>query len=84
MSMSFGKALAWGLALSLVATVALLVVGFVGGVSLSVPGVVELSSANDGAPQSEMSFNPLAVVLLALVVASMLWGLGKVRARSHA
>ena len=71
--MSFKRALAWGLAVAFVATAGVLLVGFLGRLTINLPGFVEVSSSTEGAPQTELQFNPLAPLLLAIVLAVVIW-----------
>ena len=74
--MSFRKALAWGIGLAVVATAGVLLVGFLGRMTISLPGFVEVSSSTEGAPQTELQFNPLAPLLLAVGLAVVIWLVG--------
>lgn len=76
--MTFRRALGWGLAIAFVATAGVLLVGFLGRLTIDLPGVVELHSSVEGAPQTELQFNPLAPLVLAIVVAVVIWLVGRV------
>jgi hypothetical protein len=82
--MTFMKALGWGVAAALVATAGVLLVGFLGGVTIDLPGVVELTSSSEGAPQAELRFNPLAPLLLAIVLAAIIWLVGRLTGKRRA
>jgi hypothetical protein len=78
--MSLNRSLGWGLALALVATVLTLLVGFVAGADLKIPGILEMSSssANDR-PATEFFFNPLAPLALAVILGLIIWSAARAR-----
>ena len=79
--MTFTMALGIGLTVAFVTTVVAIVVGFVAQLDLSVPGVIEISSTTAGAPSTEVFFNPLAPMLMALLVALLMWAMARLHAR---
>jgi hypothetical protein len=80
--MSVGRALAWGFIAAIAATLALLAVSFFGRLDLDLPGIVAVtSSGSAGPPQTSLVFNPLATIALALVLATILWSVSRVRRR---
>lgn len=80
--MSLSKAVLWGFVTSAVVTFVVLMVAFTARLDLEVPGVVSVDSTSEaGAPATNLTFNPLATVLLALVLAVLLWGAGRLRSR---
>jgi hypothetical protein len=80
MPMSLNRSMAWGFVLALGATVITLVVGFIAGAGFSIPGVVEMSSSTAGGGQStSFSFNPLAPLLLAVLLGLLIWSVSRAR-----
>jgi amino acid permease len=84
MSMSFNRSLGWGLVLALAATVVVLVVGFIVGAGFNIPGVMEMSSSSSGGEQTtEFYFNPLAPLLLAIIIGLVIWAVSRARDSSE-
>lgn len=80
MHISLNRSLGWGLALALLATVATLIVGFIVGAGFNIPGIMEMSSASsDNKPTTEFFFNPLAPLMLAVVLGLVIWSVGRAR-----
>jgi hypothetical protein len=79
--MTFNKALGIGLTVAFMTTFVAVIVAFIGQLELSVPGVIEISSTQSGAPSTAFYFNPLAPLLLALLVAVVTWGVARLRTR---
>ena len=79
--MTFGRAFVWGLALTFAMTVIVGMVGFLGGVTIALPGFIELSSSADGVPRTELQLNPLVPLLLAVALATVLWLVGRATRR---
>jgi hypothetical protein len=86
MPVSVGRALGWGFAVALAATVAMFTAAFTGGLDIDLPGILEVNSSpeTDGPPQTSMLFNPLAPVVLALAVAALIWSVSRIRHRARA
>jgi uncharacterized membrane protein YphA (DoxX/SURF4 family) len=75
---SFTKSLSWGVTLAILITVVAVLVAFVTGAEMSVPGFLEIESDQGaGRPSTEFFFNPLGLVLLGLVLAVVIWGAGR-------
>jgi hypothetical protein len=81
--MNVARAIVWGLIVSMVVTAVGLTTAFVTRQNLTWPGILELSSSPGPRPETEMFVNPLAPVVLALLVAAVLWAVGRMRARSR-
>ena len=78
--MTLNRSLGWGLVLAIAATVILLVVGFIAGAGFEVPGVMEMSSSTSGGGQTtEFFFNPLATLLLAVLIGFGIWAVSRAR-----
>lgn len=75
--MSLDRSLGWGLLLAFLATV-LTLVGFLAGVKVNVPGVIEISSSSsNGGATAEL--NLLAPLALAVVLGLVIWSAYRVR-----
>jgi hypothetical protein len=82
--LTFGHAVSIGVALALVITVAAIAAAFVLQLSVDVPGVLQIAPGGNGAPSTAFVFNPLATMVLALVIALAIWlPVRLTRARSH-
>jgi hypothetical protein len=80
MPMTLNRSLGWGLVLAIAATVVVLVVGFIVGAGFEIPGVVEMSSSSSGGEQTtEFYFNPLAPLLLAVILGLTIYAVGRAR-----
>lgn len=77
--MKIGKAIVWGAISAVVAIIVILVVGFVFGLNITIPGLLTLSSASSGAPHTETWFNPLGVIGLIVILSAVFWLLGRIR-----
>lgn len=75
--MSFVKSIAAGLGLALATAFGIVMVGFIAQADIEIPGVVRITSGSDSAPQSSLMFNPIAVIVLALVLGFVIWFLGR-------
>jgi amino acid permease len=83
MPMTFNRSLGWGFVLALAITAVTLIVGFMVGGGFEIPGVVEMSSSSGGGRQeTEFFFNPLAPLLLAVILGLGIWAVGRARS-SH-
>lgn len=81
--MTVARAFTWGFVVAVAATIVLLAVGFIGQLDLDIPGVVGISSSSTGGPpQTSLTFNPLATVVLGIVLAGVVWVIGRLRARN--
>jgi hypothetical protein len=79
--MSVVKAIAWGFAGAVVATVLVLMAGFLFGLNLDIPGFVVISSASSGTPNTELRFSPFATLGLAVLLSTAFWMIGRFRRR---
>lgn len=85
MAISVGRALGWGVTVAVVTTVATLAVSFLGRLDISVPGVLEVTSSDSAdRPETSFVFNPLATIVFALLLATLIWGVGQIRSRRRA
>jgi hypothetical protein len=82
--LTFGHAVSIGVVLALAITVAAIVAAFVLRLSVDVPGVLQIAPSGEGAPSTAFVFNPLATVVLAVLIALAVWvPVRLARARSH-
>jgi hypothetical protein len=80
MPMTLNRSLGWGLVLAVAATVVVLVIGFIAGAGFEIPGVVEMSSSSSGGEKTtEFYFNPLAPLLLAVVLGLAIYAIGRAK-----
>lgn len=80
--MTVARALTWGFAIAIAATVVALAVGFIGQLSVDIPGVIGIDSSSvGGAPRTDLTFNPLATVVVGVLLAAVVWSVGRLRAR---
>jgi hypothetical protein len=82
--MSVRNSIACGVVLAFVATTSVVLLSFVWRVSFNLPGVLEISSSPAEPLRTELQLNPLAPLLVAVVVAAVLWLLGRARGRKKA
>lgn len=82
--MNFGKALGIGTLVSVIVLVGIFVATFVTGGDISVPLVLEISSATNtaGGPETSMYFNPVGPIALILILGTLFW-LGSKAASRH-
>lgn len=73
--MNFAKSLGIGIVLALLTLLVIFIVTFLTNGSLSIPAfvVVESTTNEVGAPETNMFFNPLGPIGLALVAGTLIW-----------
>jgi hypothetical protein len=79
--MSVAKAIVWGFAGAVVATVLVLTAGFLFGLNLGIPGFIAISSASSGTPNTELRFSPFATLGLAVLLSAAFWVTGRFKRR---
>jgi hypothetical protein len=75
------RAFGWGVALAFVTTMVVVMAGFFWGLRISLPGIVELDSGTEDTPRAELELNPWAALLLAVVLAAVVWFIARMTSR---
>jgi hypothetical protein len=75
--MTVGRSLVLGVALAFVTAVVVAMAGLVWGMTVSVPGLVELHSGTEGALRTELQLSPLALLLMVVVFTAVAWLIGR-------
>lgn len=70
---AFGAALV----VTFIGGAALLLAGFFGRIEVDLPGILELRSGSAGAFEAELWFNPLAPLVLLVVLSLAIWSVGR-------
>ncbi len=79
--MTVVRSLVLGLALVFVTAGIVAMAGLVWGMSVSVPGLVELQSGTDGALRADLQLSPLALLLTAVLFTAVVWFIGRATRR---
>lgn len=75
------RAFGWGVALAFVTTMVVVMAGFFWGLTIFLPGLVELDSGTQDTPRAELELSLWAPLLLAIVLAVVVWLVARMTSR---